>query len=302
MANSNKLSDLPLSIRNPASYPYWYQRVFGLKYLADIRSIILVLLSLFFIYFPQFYHLPLYVAVVWIWASTWLCSFAALVNHNHQHCSTFLYTPLNWIFDLLLTFCLGYAASNICLPHNENHHRHHSNEDDWMGVHLAGKGYGWMRLIRYLVRATKGSKQGQFKALKAGQIKPDADLQKKLWLGRILLWPWVGFLLWHDWLAFVLYMVIPCLFSAKRLLEYNHIMHDGCDLEQIETCTYNFVSPVGNWCYLNVGYHTAHHLRPGLHWSLLPKLHQEIKHHISDQLICSSMALFYFRYLFSKKE
>ena len=29
-----------------------------------------------------------------------------------------------------------------------------------------------------------------------------------------------------------------------------------------------------NWLVLNNGFHTAHHLRPALHWSLLPELHR----------------------------
>lgn len=32
----------------------------------------------------------------------------------------------------------------------------------------------------------------------------------------------------------------------------------------------NFVSPLANALLFDNGYHTAHHLRPALHWSLLP--------------------------------
>jgi fatty acid desaturase len=32
----------------------------------------------------------------------------------------------------------------------------------------------------------------------------------------------------------------------------------------------------------NLGLHTAHHKRPGLHWSLLPVLHEEIRAEIPE--------------------
>ncbi len=35
----------------------------------------------------------------------------------------------------------------------------------------------------------------------------------------------------------------------------------------------------------NLGYHTAHHHKQGVHWSLLPALHEKIKDEIPDHLI-----------------
>jgi beta-carotene hydroxylase len=35
----------------------------------------------------------------------------------------------------------------------------------------------------------------------------------------------------------------------------------------------------------NLGYHTAHHLQPGLHWSLLPALHARIRHRIPEECL-----------------
>jgi len=34
----------------------------------------------------------------------------------------------------------------------------------------------------------------------------------------------------------------------------------------------------------NLGYHTAHHYKQGLHWSKLPELHASIAHRIPPQL------------------
>ena len=39
-----------------------------------------------------------------------------------------------------------------------------------------------------------------------------------------------------------------------------------------------------NLCTCNLGYHTAHHIQCGRHWSELPQLHEEIKHKIPAHL------------------
>ena len=38
----------------------------------------------------------------------------------------------------------------------------------------------------------------------------------------------------------------------------------------------------------NLGFHTAHHKRPGLHWSLLPVLHEKIRDQIPEEQIIKS--------------
>ena len=47
----------------------------------------------------------------------------------------------------------------------------------------------------------------------------------------------------------------------------------------------NNVNPLFNYVTCNLGYHTAHHKRPGVHWSLLPQIHEEIKHRIPAEQI-----------------
>jgi len=47
----------------------------------------------------------------------------------------------------------------------------------------------------------------------------------------------------------------------------------------------NFVSPVLNWLLMNNGYHTIHHHKPFLHWSLLKAAHErEVKPHMDARL------------------
>jgi fatty acid desaturase len=48
--------------------------------------------------------------------------------------------------------------------------------------------------------------------------------------------------------------------------------------------SYNITGRLFNLLTGNLGYHTAHHHKQGLHWSQLPALHEQIKDKIPAQL------------------
>src|SRR5207248_11772882 len=75
------------------------------------------------------------------------------------------------------------------------------------------------------------------------------------------------------------------------ILAINHVQHDGCDPDSTYNHSRNFVGRWLNWWVFNNGYHTAHHLRPGLHWSQLPALHAEIRDCIDPTLERRSLLL-----------
>jgi fatty acid desaturase len=49
--------------------------------------------------------------------------------------------------------------------------------------------------------------------------------------------------------------------------------------------SFNKTNPIYNFMTCNLGLHTAHHYRPGVHWSLLPGLHAEIADRIPAKQI-----------------
>src|SRR5262249_38972172 len=58
----------------------------------------------------------------------------------------------------------------------------------------------------------------------------------------------------------------------------------------------NFVGKFVNWWTYNNGYHTIHHVEPGLHWSLLPAEHDKrIAPHIHPNLDQPNFVLYLWR-------
>ena len=53
----------------------------------------------------------------------------------------------------------------------------------------------------------------------------------------------------------------------------NYFQHDGCDETHEFNHSRNFTGSWFNWFMFNNGYHGAHHMKPNLHWSLLPEFH-----------------------------
>jgi len=81
--------------------------------------------------------------------------------------------------------------------------------------------------------------------------------------------------------VFVLPMVISLLFTTW--VTYDH--HSGLDTDDPFQASYNNTNRVFNLLTGNLGYHTAHHYRQGLHWSKIPELHEQIKHRIPPELV-----------------
>jgi fatty acid desaturase len=258
-----------------------------LHYRADIRSIAFVLLAI---------AVP---AVQWagllnhpaLYLAAFLLAFiACVINHNHQHHPTLVPRWLNKLFGVLLSIATGVPASAIILLHNYNHHLHNNHDEDYVRASIVRLRPNLINLLLFPLAAFI-----RYAPVKARELRrwrtTRPSLYRQLWLERLVVYPLLlALLIVAPWETFV-YVVLPQLFGQWGILAINHIQHDGCDPDSEYNHSRNFVGRWLNWWVFNNGYHTAHHRRPGLHWSLLPQFHEEIRLQIDAALERRSLAL-----------
>jgi fatty acid desaturase len=65
---------------------------------------------------------------------------------------------------------------------------------------------------------------------------------------------------------------------------HTYCHHAGLDTENPYEASHNIMHRSYNILTGNLGFHTAHHVKPKLHWSKLPEFHATIAHRIPDHL------------------
>lgn len=246
-----------------------------LRYKADRRTLFFVALyfitaSLSYIYFPKQWYLMIPVVIL-----NCLLSFAcAIIIHNTIHVPIFKKKIWNKVFQVVLSFTYGHSVSAFVSGHNFSHHKHTQTTKD--RTRTTKMRFKWNFLNQLLF----------FFVVAPGIVKDENDFakymyqEKRAWFWQyvlelvlvvstkvvlVILNPFVG----------ILVLVIPHLYAVWGILGTNYWQHDGCDETHEYNHTRNFNNDFLNYFFFNNGYHSAHHDKPNLHWSLLPKYHEE---------------------------
>ncbi|MDH5388331.1 MAG: fatty acid desaturase [Gammaproteobacteria bacterium] len=199
-------------------------------------------------------------------------------NHHHQHIFTFRNTALNRGLEFAYALHTGVTTHLWRLHHVLGHHLNFLDQekDESRWKRKNGKKMG---MIEYTlnVAITAYSRGYTVGKRYPKQLKPFLIYTTITFLiVALLVWykPVAGFML------FVLPMITSLLFTAYAT--YDH--HSGLDTENEFEASRNKMSPVFNFLTGNLGYHTAHHHKQGVHWSKLPALHEKIKDKIPEYL------------------
>jgi fatty acid desaturase len=89
-------------------------------------------------------------------------------------------------------------------------------------------------------------------------------------------------LLWFRPVAALLLFVAPMVTSLLAVSWATYSHHAGIDAANHFEASNNTMHPLYNILTGNLGYHTAHHYRQGVHWSKLPELHAKIAAQIPE--------------------
>jgi len=207
-------------------------------------------------------------------------------NHHHQHVSTFKSVFMNRLMEQVYALHTGQTTNLWVLHHVLGHHYNYLDQtiDESRWKRKSGEKMGE---LEYTLDVTFTAYQRAYAVGKSKEIyKRHLDafllygsITALIVLALVIYKPMQGFFL------FALPMFVSLMFTAW--VTYEH--HAGLDTDDHMHASYNTMSPFFNKLTGNLGYHTAHHYRQGVHWSRLPALHEKIKHKIPDELYTQSL-------------
>jgi fatty acid desaturase len=109
----------------------------------------------------------------------------------------------------------------------------------------------------------------------------------------LLAWAWKIVWLALDWRLFIVLVLVPNLYAVWGIFGTNFWQHDGCDENHPYNHSRNFTNKLFNFLVCNNGYHGAHHMKPGMHWSLYPEYHEKyIRPYLHPALHLNSLTVY----------
>ena len=199
-------------------------------------------------------------------------------NHHHQHVPVFRSPTLNRLLELSYALHTGMTTNAWLLHHVLGHHQNFldqtKDESRWQrrdGTMAGVLEYTFNVALTAYPRAFRVGRR--FRAHQRRFVLFTA-LTMTLVIALVAFRPFAWIVL------FALPMICSLLFTAW--VTYDH--HAGLDTDDQFQASRNNLNKTFNWLTGNLGYHSAHHHRQGVHWSKLPELHARIGHQIPAHL------------------
>lgn len=196
-----------------------------------------------------------------------VCAF----NHHHQHLTTFTSEPLNRLLELMYALQTGVASHAWVLHHSIGHHLNYldqkKDESRWQredGTVMGELEYSLITTLTAYPRAWKVSEK--YPKLRFTFA----------WMCALSLAVVVALVAYRPIPGLIIFVLGPA-FSLFGTAWATYAHHAGRSTASHSVASNNMVQPFYNWWTGNLGLHTAHHTRPGVHWSELPALHEELK-------------------------
>jgi beta-carotene hydroxylase len=213
----------------------------------------------------------------------WMAVPVAVIAHNHNHVGIWKSRRLNRLTDYWITLFYGFPAFAWIPTHNMNHHKLNNREGDASATWRLSESNNLLTLLTY--PTLSGMHQ---QPLVRDFIKERwAKNRKMAWFyisQGLLLVAYLAVFFALDWKKALLYIFIPQQVSLMTVLIFNYVQHVHADEQSEWNHSRNIVGPALNILLFNNGYHTVHHMNPGMHWSQLPAEHARVAHNIDPSL------------------
>lgn len=201
---------------------------------------------------------------------------ASAVNHNHHHCLTFHSRVLNRLFECVLFFQTGYSPFAWTIHHNVGHHEFYLDQNKDTSAWKAADGRIYSR-FEYCLR---NSLNIYPEIWRVGKEHP--ELFRNFLKAFVVCLAILLALIIIDPIAALFVFVIPMSMMHFLTVDSTFEHHSGLDTPDKYGASYTITDRLYNLLAWNLGYHTAHHVRPGLHWSRLPQFHKKICNDIPE--------------------
>lgn len=208
----------------------------------------------------------------------------AVSVHNVCHVKPSAYPMVNHLLSLVLTLLSGAPASLYIPGHNETHHRAPESEIDMLRTTKVAYGKEWLNLLFFFPTVLPGIVVNDFRYMQKQKLKRTA-LYRQYLIETLALNAIILSLAYIDMTRTLIVYFLPTLFGKNCIVSLNYLQHGKCDVSSTYNGARNFTGPILNYFLFDNGYHQAHHMFPGLHWSLIRKKHESIKHHIHPELL-----------------
>lgn len=198
----------------------------------------------------------------------------AMVVHNHAHAPMFRERSINRILEVLLYLETGMMTAKFHLHHNCGHHLFYTDpsRDPSTWVRKDGSSMGRLQYVaRYFLGHT-------YHTIRLGREYP--LLLRRYYRAQVVALCAVAAVLVLNPVNGLILFIGPMF--AVWLAFINATYDDHLDLHSKDdfAASHSKTNRLLNLLIFNNGYHLAHHVKPGVHWSELPAIHESIKDRI----------------------
>jgi len=202
-------------------------------------------------------------------------------NHHHQHVPMFRYKALNRLLEQSFALHTGATTHAWTLHHVHGHHMNYldQDKDESRWKRRDGETYGYIGYTAITALTAYP------RAYAVGNRHP--RIQREFVLYGLLTLLIVTVLVVMNPLKGIVLFVSPMITSLIATIAATYHHHAGLDTDDHMLASHNYTYPIRNLLTGNLGYHTAHHYRQGVHWSKLPELHESLVEKIPAEYIKS---------------
>ena len=228
---------------------------------------------------------------------TFLCLLAianAVISHNHNHVPIFRKRWANLLVGCVISFFYGFPSFSWIPTHNQNHHPRNNRPGDYSITTRPRRRVGLIGAALYPVVTS------------LTQVRLIPPFLRRCWRdNRFLFWrAIIEYLVFYsvmialltiDWRKALLFAVLPQQVGVFFIQHLNYLQHIETDSSSSKGHSRNFTGRFLNLFLFNNGYHTVHHAKPGMHWSLTPEAHASVSDEVPKHLLVGNILTYWLR-------